>query len=654
MFCHQCGTENDDKNRFCTACGAQLQAETPVTAPADPQGEQRPQGEVFTYQVGAFAYAKIVSLAKTGYFYCECIDGVSVFFADPAYTKRPDRTPASIGDYIWVRLTEFIKVAQGKSRYKTGYLYDVLPANKRDTIIHEYEHFKRYYKCGDLLLAPVERVDNTLIVVRVAPTLTAVCYVSNLPVSFNIDQLSPDSMHAFAVCQFDDTKNRIVLQPQGGIVEDKTIANLWSWLPESMRDVIIPDKMLAVVQEQGFTHLMTEKPGDPLTKPLLSDYLEPIYQKEYAAKRITIKQTATTYFMDFDTGLRNEKGVPMSAAFKRVKKPGSKWILNLFGFTHVESVFDRFIYVEDFSAALTELAGLALSGEEWDYGGEREKGKKFILKQYLRFNFYKSWLDDLLIINDQGDAVFNTGLVDGAYDAIYCYLKKNTHAEDFFCRRWALDCFACWGKGKNGKALNIAFAARPAVPQYIDPNRIQDIYYNITKELSCDYDHIVEDNLSRLPLDFIAGELSRYDEVMQAVDAYKASNSYKDFETLRELILGTEHYLRRITEGLRQSVETAKKYCEWNYKTAIPIYYPRNNAVSLLLPLCLTNDHNRADVALVVERLANGNYQGQTILTLQMAYLDARQICRPNSEWLTVDNIGQDGTDPEDEAEDET
>ena len=46
-------------------------------------------------------------------------------------------------------------------------------------------------------------------------------------------------------------------------------------------------------------------------------------------------------------------------------------------------------------------------------------------------------------------------------------------------------------------------------------------------------------------------------------------------------------------------------------------------------------------MALVVERLPNGNYQGQTILTLQMAYLDARQICRPNSEWLTVDHIDQ-------------
>ena len=75
----------------------------------------------------------------------------------------------------------------------------------------------------------------------------------------------------------------------------------------------------------------------------------------------------------------------------------------------------------------------------------------------------------------------------------------------------------------------------------------------------------------------------------------------------------------------------------WNYKTAIPIYYPRTNSISLLLPLCLTNEENVADVALVIEKLNNGNYQGQTILTLDMAYQDARLICRPNSEWLTPD-----------------
>ena len=63
------------------------------------------------------------------------------------------------------------------------------------------------------------------------------------------------------------------------------------------------------------------------------------------------------------------------------------------------------------------------------------------------------------------------------------------------------------------------------------------------------------------------------------------------------------------------------------------------NGISLLLPLCLSDDEQAADVALVVEKQESGNYQGQTILTLQMAYLDARLICRPNSEWLDPDKL---------------
>lgn len=62
--------------------------------------------------------------------------------------------------------------------------------------------------------------------------------------------------------------------------------------------------------------------------------------------------------------------------------------------------------------------------------------------------------------------------------------------------------------------------------------------------------------------------------------------------------------------------------------------------MSLLLPLCL-NEDNRADVALVVQRMESGNYQGQTILTLPQAYLDARLVCRPDSDWLRVDTVGR-------------
>lgn len=84
------------------------------------------------------------------------------------------------------------------------------------------------------------------------------------------------------------------------------------------------------------------------------------------------------------------------------------------------------------------------------------------------------------------------------------------------------------------------------------------------------------------------------------------------------------------------AIDLAKKRAEWNFKTAIPMYYPKEDDMSLLLPLCLV-DESKADCALVVERLDNGNYIGRTILTMRMAYMDARVICRPESDWLTTE-----------------
>ena len=69
---------------------------------------------------------------------------------------------------------------------------------------------------------------------------------------------------------------------------------------------------------------------------------------------------------------------------------------------------------------LNEVSEMALGDEDWDYKG-RGKDDKYILKQYLLFDFYKSWIDNL-IIQEGGEALFNTGLVDSSYDDIYCYL----------------------------------------------------------------------------------------------------------------------------------------------------------------------------------------------------------------------------------------
>ena len=72
--------------------------------------------------------------------------------------------------------------------------------------------------------------------------------------------------------------------------------------------------------------------------------------------------------------------------------------------------------------------------------------------------------------------------------------------------------------------------------------------------------------------------------------------------------------------------------------------------MSLMLPLSLRGD-GVADVALVVELMRSGNYQGQTILTLQQAYIDGRLLCRPNSDWLDTHIMRQEDDTAHDEVD---
>ena len=88
---------------------------------------------------------------------------------------------------------------------------------------------------------------------------------------------------------------------------------------------------------------------------------------------------------------------------------------------------------------------------------------------------------------------------------------------------------------------------------------------------------------------------------------------------------------RRLINRLDDAIELAQKRVEWNFKTAVPAFYPTKNTMSLLLPLDLT-ENEQPDVALVVELMESGAYIGQTILTMKMAYNNARLICRPDSD----------------------
>ena len=134
------------------------------------------------------------------------------------------------------------------------------------------------------------------------------------------------------------------------------------------------------------------------------------------------------------------------------------------------------------------------------------------------------------------------------------------------------------------------------------------------------------------------------DELERATDR---AERQRLFGELSAIVDGDARLFRRLRSGLEDAVDTARRRVRWNYKAAIPSYYPRDNAMSFLLPLCLLRD-NEADAALVVQLTPSGNYQGQTILTMRQAYQNARLICRPDSDWLTPARAGRD--EREDEA----
>ena len=63
--------------------------------------------------------------------------------------------------------------------------------------------------------------------------------------------------------------------------------------------------------------------------------------------------------------------------------------------------------------------------------------------------------------------------------------------------------------------------------------------------------------------------------------------------------------------------------------------------MQLLLPLCLLQD-GKADLALVVEKEKDGRaYRGNTVLTLDMAYSNARLLARPDPDWLSHEEAGE-------------
>lgn len=322
-----------------------------------------------------------------------------------------------------------------------------------------------------------------------------------------------------------------------------------------------------------------------------------------------------------------------------------------------------FVWASIPSKKIDELSRLALE-ERWYYGETmlEQSDNLPILKSYLRHTFRRLCFENKVLIKTDDRnieyAAFNTGLVDKKYASIYALFKKNAKPPiENWNPYWYLWDFVVPGEN-NGKTLVSVFYPLPSRAEYFE-KKIQNMVYTPSSpdSLNCDYEHIICEHPERFPVSFFKNNCEEnfltidnisIDDIAQMPAESEKAKEY--FKSLGCKIKNNLHVYNRLKDRIANAVDLAEKRAAWNYKTAIPMYYPNKNKCSLLLPLSLDNpDH--VDLALVVEPLSSGAYQGQTVLPLSFAYSNSRLITRPDSDWLRTSAIVLNNSDKCDESD---
>lgn len=241
----------------------------------------------------------------------------------------------------------------------------------------------------------------------------------------------------------------------------------------------------------------------------------------------------------------------------------------------------------DYNTQIQKLAEKALP-EKWSFN--QKENDNFILKNYLKYTFNKLQSENKIVETDNY-CIFNTGLFSHYYMPIYAYGETNTNNNG---PKWFFKGFK--DEYELG-ILDIESKFPERADYFSDPNKL---VFNWHYSVHVNYKHILDDlNTSqRLP------------------DVVK--NSERPLDLLKGVI------------------NTAIQKVTANYKIAVPHYY--QNKIQLLIPLSFDKD-DTPSVALVLNLMKNGYYQATTCLTLDMAYMDARLIAKPESNWLIADNI---------------
>jgi hypothetical protein len=253
---------------------------------------------------------------------------------------------------------------------------------------------------------------------------------------------------------------------------------------------------------------------------------------------------------------------------------------------------------DDCQTFLDDIAKAAMP-ESWRYKNKESKINHPILKSYLETIFVKLKKENKVIKSADGKyIIFNTNLLDKFFHAIYIIAEvKEAEGLEVYVRprRTAEESF------RDFRRYGFEDKVRPLPPKFFE--EIDEVIFNPSWNIDKNYDaltHIIEERSERFPAEM------------------KSKPSH---------ILAKKLY---------DAIDYAVAIAQRNYKYIVPIYYPKCNRISFLMPIFLEGTYNTyPDFALVLQPDAeNKIYIARTILDLETGYQDARLVAKPDESWL--------------------
>ncbi|MGY3134595.1 hypothetical protein ACVWZM_005277 [Bradyrhizobium sp. USDA 4501] len=283
------------------------------------------------------------------------------------------------------------------------------------------------------------------------------------------------------------------------------------------------------------------------------------------------------------------------------------------------------INIRDAARDLAEIA--SRRDESWSFKGRRPHG---IAENYLRYTFYRLVYEDKIAFSEDL-ACFNTGLSDKWNRPIYALFQRYKGKRR---PQYRFLEFCIQGEGRRTFNFIHDFPVPPPPAQYV--RELHHTFFDGNAEIIIQEEHVIDDGIEagRYPLKFLErhmpnsmigrGVPNNRDEAW--LKAYvHAINNDEGGQKKRDILAVINHAKDRARARVIQ-----------NFKTAIPCYYPDLDTISLLLPLCLLDDHT-TDVALVLRYINKSASYGITVYSRELAYINARLVSRPMSEWLNPD-----------------